>query len=633
MNDKIISRERLFRRPQKDNAQISPDGKYLSWVALHNEISNIWIAPISNLKDKILLTHSKVENIRVYEWSKNSEYLLYKKDNNGDENWEIYAVNIYTKKEMNLIDSKGVSSQIVKSSWLYPKHIVVALNSRDPYWHDMYKVDITSGKKELLIANTEGFNNYFFDEKLNVRLASKILDDGSSEFFMYENGTWKVFKTIAFKDSMSTYISHIHSTGEDFYIVDSSNHNTSALIQMNLNNNTRTVLGHSDKADVSDLLLHPVTYEVEAWERNYLKAEWQILSKSIEGDFAFLQNKFSQTPKILSRTKADDIWIILVSDAQNPGVFWLYNRTEQSLVKILERRPTLNETNLLPMHSVVIQARDGLRLPSYLTLPSDVTFNEGRASKSVPMVLLVHGGPYGRDSYGFDTLHQWLANRGYAVLTVNFRASIGFGKEFINKGNLQWSKKMHDDLIDAVDWAIENGVTPKDKVAIMGDSYGGYATLVGLTFTPDVFCCGVEHVGISDLETLLKSIPPYWKSILNELIARVGNPFTKEGIRHLKECSPIYKVQNITKPLLIAHGENDVRVKQEQAEKIVNAMKENNLPVTYVLYPNEGHLWSHHANIISYLALAENFFAEHLGGVAEPIGDAINNSSAKIIEV
>jgi dipeptidyl aminopeptidase/acylaminoacyl peptidase len=285
------------------------------------------------------------------------------------------------------------------------------------------------------------------------------------------------------------------------------------------------------------------------------------------------------------------------------------------------------------MYAFTIEARDSLKLPSYLTLPKNITLDAKlQASKSVPMVLLVHGGPFGRDYYGFNPTHQWLANRGYAVLSVNFRASTGFGKDFVNRGDKEWSGKMHDDLIDAVDWAISKGIANKDKVAIMGRSYGGYATLVGLTYTPEVFCCGVDLVGISNLETLLKTIPPYWKSFLNDMIHRIGNPFTPKGIKFLKSCSPLYKANAITKPLLIGQGANDPRVKQDEAEQMVNAMKENNLPVIYALYPNEGHSWGNPGNELSFNALTENFLALHLDGQAEPIKDTFENSSIEIKE-
>jgi dipeptidyl aminopeptidase/acylaminoacyl peptidase len=279
-----------------------------------------------------------------------------------------------------------------------------------------------------------------------------------------------------------------------------------------------------------------------------------------------------------------------------------------------------------------VPARDGLKLPSYLTLPpgSDPD-GDGVPDQAVPLVLLVHGGPWARDGYGFNRAHQWLANRGYAVMSVNFRGSTGFGKSFINAGNLEWGAKMHDDLIDAVEWAVKQGITGKDQVAIMGGSYGGYATLAGLTFTPDAFACGVDIVGPSNLETLLATIPPYWEPQVKQFHERMGNPNTPEGLALLKERSPLYKAKDIKKPLLIGQGANDPRVTQPESDQIVAAMQADAIPVTYVLFPDEGHGFAKPANNIAFNAVAENFLATCLGGRAEPIGATLAASTAQIV--
>ena len=287
----------------------------------------------------------------------------------------------------------------------------------------------------------------------------------------------------------------------------------------------------------------------------------------------------------------------------------------------------------MPMHALEIASRDGLTLPSYLTLPvgSDPD-GDGRPDEAVPMILFVHGGPWARDSYGFNSVHQMFANRGYGVLSVNFRGSTGFGKDFLNAANLQWGLKMHDDLIDAVDWAIAEKIAKPDEVAIMGGSYGGYATLAGLTFTPEKFACGVDIVGPSNLETLLSTIPPYWAPLVKIFHERMGDPNTEEGRALLKAASPLYKADRITKPLLIGQGANDPRVKQAESDQIVGAMQQAGIPVTYVLYPDEGHGFAKPANNVAFWAIAENFLAECLGGRAEPIGDALEPSTAQIVE-
>ncbi|HEX2802427.1 MAG TPA: S9 family peptidase, partial [Sphingomicrobium sp.] len=312
---------------------------------------------------------------------------------------------------------------------------------------------------------------------------------------------------------------------------------------------------------------------------------------------------------------------------------YLFDRTNAKLTKLYTGRPELVGAPLVPMWPVEIKSRDGLTLPSYLTLPVNADANrDGKAEQPVPMVLYVHGGPWGRDTYGYHPYAQWLANRGYAVLQVNFRASTGFGKDFVTAGNLQWGKTMHDDLIDSVDWAVANGVTTPDKVAIMGGSYGGYATLAGLAMTPEKFACGVDIVGPSNLFTLLETIPPYWEAIKQQFYQRMGNPTTEDGRALLKAASPLTYVDAIKRPLLIGQGANDPRVNKRESDQIVAAMKAKNIPVTYVLFPDEGHGFARPANSIAFNAVAENFLQPCLGGRAEPIGDALEPSSAEVLE-
>jgi len=324
---------------------------------------------------------------------------------------------------------------------------------------------------------------------------------------------------------------------------------------------------------------------------------------------------------------------VAADDPKAPAVAYLYDRKAGTLTKLFDQRPKLNSAPLVPMQALELKARDGLTLVSYLSLPpgSD-TNNDGRPEKPVPLVLNVHGGPWARDDYGFHPEHQWLANRGYAVLSVNYRGSTGFGKGFINASNKEWAGKMHDDLLDAVQWAVNQKITTADKVAIYGGSYGGYATLVGMTFTPDTFACGVDIVGPSNLNTLLASIPPYWKSFFEEFTTRVGDPRTEEGKKLLAERSPLTRVAAIKKPLLIAQGANDPRVKQAEADQIVKAMKDKNLPVTYVLYPEEGHGFGRPTNRTSFYAIAEGFLSQCLGGRYEPIGNDFKGANLKVLE-
>ncbi len=366
---------------------------------------------------------------------------------------------------------------------------------------------------------------------------------------------------------------------------------------------------------------------------NYLKPEISLIDKSLQKDVALLSKELGDGFVVTSRTLDNGTWIIATDDALAPASSHIYERKAGKITKLFDTRPALLKSPLVPMQSLELKARDGLTLVSYLSLPPGSDANgDGIPDAPVPMVLNVHGGPWGRDAYGFDNEHQWLANRGYAVLAVNFRASTGFGKSFVNAGNREWGAKMHDDLLDAVKWAVDNKITTADKVAIYGGSYGGYATLAGLTFTPDVFACGVDIVGPSNLETLLASIPAYWKTFFEELASRVGDPRTEEGKKLLADRSPLTHVSAIKKPLLIGQGANDPRVKQAESDQIVKAMKDKNIPVTYVLYPDEGHGFARPANRTSFYAVAEGFLAQCLGGRYEPVGNDFKGSSIQVPE-
>ena len=379
--------------------------------------------------------------------------------------------------------------------------------------------------------------------------------------------------------------------------------------------------------------IDPRTRAPQAYTVNYLKPEVTVLNKAVQKDVDLLSRELGDGFAVTSRTLDDSVWTVAADDALQPASSYIYDRKAGKLTKLFDSRPALLKSPLVPMQSLELKARDGLTLVSYLSLPPGSDANgDGVPDSPVPMVLNVHGGPWARDGYGFRNEHQWMANRGYAVLSVNYRGSTGFGKAFVNASNKEWAGKMHDDLLDAVKWAVDNKITTADKVAIYGGSYGGYATLVGLTFTPDTFACGVDIVGPSNLQTLLSTIPPYWKAFFEDFVTRVGDPRTEEGKKLLAERSPITHVAAIKKPLLIGQGANDPRVKQAESDQIVKAMKEKNIPVTYVLYPDEGHGFARPANRTSFYAIAEGFLAQCLGGRYEPVGNDFKGASLKVLE-
>ncbi|MBD58669.1 MAG: S9 family peptidase, partial [Citromicrobium sp.] len=619
----LIPRDALFGNPSRAGAQISPDGEWLAWLAPSNGVLNVWMAPASDPDDAKVMTSATERPIREYFWAPDSGSLLYVQDKGGDENFLLYGINIETGAETTLTPFENTRVQLVGASDTIKDTVLVGLNNRDPRFHDVHLLDLNTGELTQLIENN-GYAGFVADDNLDLRLAVRPNAGGGMDFFRVENNevAAEPFSSTDLEDSLTTSPAGFTRDGNTLYWLDSRGRDTAALVAMDWNTGETRVIAENDKADIGGTIRDNDTGEVEAYSVYYLKREWTAIDPEIEAALTFLEENLEGEFGIGSRTDDDRKWIVGNDPVTGPSASYLFDRDAGTLTKLYVTRPELEGAPLQPMHPVEITSRDGLTLPSYLTLPPGSDSDaDGVPDAPVPMVLLVHGGPWARDGYGYNSYHQWLANRGYAVLSTNFRGSTGFGKDFISAGNLEWGRKMHDDLIDAVDWAVKRGVTKDDSVAIMGGSYGGYATLAGLTFTPDEFACGVDIVGPSNLETLLSTIPPYWEPVVAQFHERMGNPNTEEGLALLKERSPLYSADKITKPLLIGQGANDPRVNQAESDQIVAAMKENDIPVTYVLFPDEGHGFARPENNIAFNAVAENFLATCLGGGGRTPGE------------
>lgn len=629
----LIAREKLFGNPSQTGGRLSPDGKWISWIAPRDGVLNVWVAPASSPKSARALTNERNRPIRQYFWAPDSKSILFINDKGGDENFLLYGADVASGAQRTLTPFEKTRVQIVGLSPLVKDRILVAVNNRDPRWHDVHSLDLASGKLSPVMINQGGYASFMADQNLNLRIAAKPRPDGGSQFHRVSGGKIdeQPFETVTLEDSSTTSPAGFTADGKTLYWIDSRGRDTAALFAQDLATGTKTLVAQDPKADIGGALSNPRTGRLEAYAVNYLKTEWTALDPAVKSDLAFLKDRLKGEVQVASRTDADDKWLVVVDPVTAPSATYVYDRKARTLDKLYVSRPELEGAPLVAMHPVVIESRDGLDMVSYLTLPpgSDAD-GDGRPEKAVPMVLLVHGGPWGRDGYGYNGTHQWLANRGYAVLSTNFRASTGFGKKFLAAGNLMWGTKMQDDLLDAVDWAVKRGVTTSDKVAIMGGSYGGYATLAGLAFTPESFACGVDIVGPSNLETLLKTVPPYWEAGKAQMYARMGNPTTPEGLQLLKDRSPLYKAHQIKRPLLIGQGANDPRVNVAESEQIVDAMKSKGIPVTYVVFPDEGHGFARPVNNIAFNAVAENFLAKCLGGRAEPIGGALKASTAQV---
>jgi dipeptidyl aminopeptidase/acylaminoacyl peptidase len=558
--------------------------------------------------------------------------VLYIQDKGGDENFLLYGIEIASGEERTLTPFENTRVQLISSSPLLKDRILVGLNNRDARWHDVHSLELATGKLTEIIRG-DGYAGFVADANLALRMALRPNAEGGFDFFEVKNNQVadNAFASTTLEDSLTTQPVGFTTNGNTLYWIDSRGRDTAALVAQDVASGATKVIGAADRADVSNALTNPKTGVVEAYAVTYLREEWTALDPAIGSDLAWLSSSLSGDVSVTSRTDDDRLWTVAVDPVVASPEVHLFDRVQKTLQRLYVSRPELEGAPLQSMHPVEITARDGLVMTAYVTLPpGDKADVPQRPAKPVPMVLLVHGGPWARDNYGYNAYHQWLANRGYAVLSVNFRGSTGFGKAFISAGDLEWGRRMHDDLIDAVNWAIKENIAQPDQIAIMGGSYGGYATLAGLTFTPEVFACGVDIVGPSNLETLLQTIPPYWTAVIEQFHQRMGNPNTEEGLALLKERSPLYKAGNIVKPLLIGQGANDPRVKQAESDQIVSAMNEKGIPVTYVLFPDEGHGFARPENNIAFNAVTENFLATCLGGRAEPIGNTVKVSSAKV---
>jgi dipeptidyl aminopeptidase/acylaminoacyl peptidase len=627
-----IPRAAIFGNPERAAAQLSPDGKYISFLAPREGVLNIWVVQRGKpLAEARPLTSEKVRPIFNYFWSVNGRDILYTQDKGGDENVLLYAVDIETGTERKLTDFQGVRVLVYGASLKRPDELVIGINDRDKAFHDPYLLNVRTGELKRLLDNTERYSRFIVDQDLAIRFATRATPEGGWEFLRFDGGKAVLVDTIGFEDSWTAGPGGITTDGRTLYWTETRGRNTAALLAIDLTSGQRRVVGEDRRADVSGHLSDPETGRVLAYRVNYLKDELRAVDPAVASDIDFLDRSLKGQWSIQSQTRSNRIWLIGNDPITSPPRVMVYERDSKKLTELYVGRPALIGKDLPNVCPQELKSRDGLTMVAYLTLPvgSDKD-GDCKPERPVPMVLNVHGGPWGRDDYGYDPRSVWLADRGYASLQVNFRGSTGFGKDFVNKADGEWGGKMHDDLVDAVDWAIKNGIAIADKVAIYGGSYGGYATLWAVTNTPERFACGVAVVAPSNLNTLLSSIPPYWESLKEQFFRRVGDPRTEAGKALLRERSPLTHVQNISKPLLIGQGANDPRVKQAEADQIVQAMLAKKIPVTYVLYPDEGHGFARAPNRTSFYAVSEAFLSQCLGGRFEPVGSDFQGSSIQV---
>ncbi len=623
----LIPRRVLFGNPDIRSVTFSPDGRQIAYLAPVNGILNVWVGPAEQVSAARPVTQDTGRGIRVYAWAYDNRHLLYAQDEGGDENWRLYSIDVARGETRDLTPVEGARAETIKLSPRHPGEILVGLNDLDPAWHSVYRIDLASGARRLVYKN-ESFAGFLADDDLTLRLALKSTPDGGTALYKPDGqGGWKEDTRLPMEDALTTHPIGFDASGETLYMVDSRGRNTGALFSIPAEGGAPRLLAEDRRADAGEVIIHPSRRTVQAVAFDYERKQWHILDPEIAPDLEYLRTVAEGDLHIADRTLDDQRWIVTFTPDDGPQRIYSYDRLQKKAAFLFTDRRDLEGQPLVHMRPVVIRSRDGLDLVSYLTLPPGAELGQ-----KLPTVLFVHGGPWGRDVWGYDPFHQLLANRGYAVLSVNYRGSTGFGKAFINASNREWAGKMHDDLVDATQWLFQQGIADPERTAIMGGSYGGYATLVGLTFTPELFACGVDIVGPSNLVTLLETIPPYWKPMLDMFINRVGDITSEEGRAFLTSRSPLTYAERICRPLLIGQGANDPRVKRGESDRIVAAMKAKGIPVTYLLYPDEGHGFARPENWLSFNAVAEAFLADCLGGRYEPVGEDFKGSSIQVLE-
>ena len=614
----LIPREVLFGNPQRVSPRLSPDGECLAYLAPREGVLNVWVGPVGSQvggSDFEPVTEDRKRGIRTYFWAEDGRHVVYLQDEGGDENWRIHTVDPFTKEDRDLTPFEGVQAQIVDTARRFPDTLLVALNRENPELHDVYRLTLSTGDLDLEAKNPGNVVGWVADAEFQVRGALAATPEGGFDLLLREGAgageeaDWRKYLGWGKEDALSSGPVGFTEDGGKMYLLDSRGANASRLVLLDLDSGETEVLVEDPRYDVGQVVRHPETHEAQAAAVERARTEWVVLDDDIREDFEAIKGLSRGDFAVTSRDRADESWLVAFTTDDGGASYYAYNRGCKRGEHLFAARPDLADYTLARMKPISFTSRDGLTVEGYLTLPP-----EG-PGEDLPMVLNVHGGPWARDGWGYDPEAQWLANRGYACLQVNYRGSTGYGKEFLNAGNREWAAKMHDDLVDALGWAVEAGVADPERVAIYGGSYGGYAALVGATFTPDLFRCAVDMVGPSSLITLIESIPPYWKPLVATFHERVGNPKTEADF--LKSRSPLFFVDRIRIPMLVAQGANDPRVKQAEAEQIVAAMREKGIDHEYLLFEDEGHGFARPDNRLVFYAAAERFLAKHLGGREE----------------
>lgn len=622
----LIDRDVIFGNPEIAAAQLSPDGKFIAFLKPWKDTRNVYVKGVSEpFSAARLLTTETKRPVAGYLWTRDSKYILYAKDNDGDENFNVYSVDPLAKPiagadappSRDLTGLKGVRAMLYEVPKSDPDIVYIGLNDRDKAWHDLYRLKISTGEKTLIRKNTERITGWVFDLKGQLRLATRSAENGDTEMLRVDaDGFTKVYSCSVFETCEPL---HFQPGDQRIYMETNKGAELISLVLFDPQTG-KSEMVESDplgKVDLGGALFSESTDElVETWYfADRVKTYYK--SKAFGADVHWIEERFSdQEIKVVSRTKDEQVWLVTAVSDTEPGQTFLFDRKAHALTPQFKIREKLPRGDLAQMKSVIYKSSDGLEIPAYLTLP------KGLQAKNLPALIIPHGGPWGRDQWGYNSLAQFFANRGYAVLMPNFRGSTGYGRKFLDAGNQEWGRKMQDDVTWGVKYLVSEGIADPKRVGILGGSYGGYATLAGVAFTPDLYAAAVDIVGPSNLITLLDSIPPYWEAIRKLFYARMGDPTTPQGKALLMEESPLNSSNKIKTPLLVAQGANDPRVNRREAEQIVIALRDRGFPVEYLLAPDEGHGFARPINNLALFMESEKFLAKHLGGRYQEGGTA-----------
>jgi dipeptidyl aminopeptidase/acylaminoacyl peptidase len=615
----LIPRTVLFGNPERADPQISPDGTQLGYLAPVDGVLNVWIRTLGKSDDRAV-TADKKRGIRNFTWQFDNQHILYTQDVGGDENWRLYQTDIASKQTKDLTPFEKVRVDIVAYRWKSPDEILVQMNQRNPELFDVHRINLKTGKIDLDTQNPGDVQSWQADNDLLVRAAQAQTPDGGTIVRVREDvkSPWRDLIKWG-PDETFGGTNGFTPDNKALWVTTSLDVNAARLLEIDVASGKQKVVIEDPQFDVNGTINNPKTNALEAVSFIKQRMDYSFVDPKVKDDFAVLRKVRNGDIDGLSQSLDDNKWIVTYVSDNAPVYWYLYDRPSKKATLLFSNRPQLEKYRLSSMKPIEFAARDGMTLYGYVTTPADME------PKGLPMVVFVHGGPWGRDQWGYDPYAQWLSNRGYAVLQINFRGSTGYGKKYVNAGDRQWAGAMHTDLLDGKDWAIKQGVADPKKVCIMGGSYGGYATLAGVAFSPDAFACGVDIVGPSNLNTLLKTIPPYWSTLLATFHKRMGE---SEDI--LKAQSPLFKADQIKVPLLIGQGANDPRVNKAESDQIVAAMRKNNKPVEYYVFPDEGHGFARPTNNMAFNAVTEEFLAKYLGGRFEPPSEDENKLLASI---